>query len=133
MSAQAAFHAAMLAALRAAPDFGGALNGVFEGPPVKGSEPYAELGELLVTDWSTKDALGRELLSAIIIRDKAESPARAQALASAADGVMRALGPDIASFRVASLVLIRSRLIRAVPGGWTAIVEHRARLLTSST
>ncbi|MFM9827916.1 MAG: DUF3168 domain-containing protein [Sphingomonas sp.] len=133
MSAESVFHAAMLAALKAAPEFGGALNGVFEGPPVKGSEPYAQLGELLATDWSTKDALGRELLSAIIIRDKAESPVRAQALAGVADAVMRALAPNLAGFSIVSLVLIRSRLIRAVPGGWTAIVEHRARLLTQST
>lgn len=133
MSAESVFHAAMLAALKTAPGFGGLLNGVFEGPPVKATEPYAQLGELLSTDWGTKDALGRELLSAIIIRDKAENLQRAQGLAGAADAVMLALARDLPGFRVASLVLIRSRLIRGVPGGWTAIVEHRARLLTSST
>ena len=130
MSAESVFHAAMLAALRAAPDLAAGLNGVFEGPPVKASEPYAQLGELLATDWSTKDALGRELLSAVIIRDKAESPARVQALAGAADAAIRAIASDLEGFRIASLVLVRSRLIRAVPGGWTAIVEHRARLIT---
>lgn len=129
MSAEGAFHAAMLAALTQAGDFGGVLNGVFEGPAVKASEPYAEIGELLSTDWGTKDLAGRELRSAIIIRDRTDSPARLHALAAAADAAMATVPREIGGWRIASLVLLRTRIIRTAPGLWAAMVEHQIRLI----
>lgn len=135
MSAEWVFHAAMLAALKQAGDFGGALNGVFEGPAVKASEPYAELGELLSSDWGAKDLAGRELRSAIIIRDRTEGPARLHVLAAAADAAMATIPRDLlggqsgAGWRIASLVLLRTRIIRTAPGLWAAMVEHQIRLI----
>lgn len=133
MSAAALFHTTMLAALRADPDFGGALNGVFEGPAVKATAPYAELGELLVSDWGTKGLAGYELRPAIFIRDRAEGPARLHALAAAADAVMATLPADLADdlgvWRIVNLAPLRSRIIRDGPGAWVAIVEHRVLIL----
>lgn len=129
MSAEAIFHAAMLGALKQQGDVGGALNGVFEGPAVKASEPYAEIGELLSTDWGTKDLAGRELRSAIIIRDRAEGPARLHALAAAADAAMATIPRDLNGWRIASLTLLRTRIIRTAPGLWAAMVEHQIRLI----
>lgn len=133
MSAAALFHTAMLAALRSDPAFGGALNGVFEGPAVKATAPYAELGELLVSDWGAKDLAGVELRPAIFIRDRAEGPARLHTLAAAADAVMATIAADLADdsgvWRIASLAPLRSRIIRDGPGAWVAIVEHRVRIL----
>lgn len=133
-SAAGLFHAAMLAALREDPAFGGALNGVFEGPPVQATAPYAELGELLATDWGAKALAGAELRPAIIIRDQAEGPARLHALAAAADAVMAAIPaalgtPGMGAWQIASAALLRSRIIRDGPGAWVAIVEHRVRIL----
>lgn len=133
MTAEALLHAAILDALRDAGDFGGVINGVFEGPPVKATTPYAEIGELLSTDWSTKDLVGREMLSAVIVRDRAERPARVQALATAADDAVQAVPRDLSGWRIASLVLVRNRLINTAPGGWTAIVEHRVRMLNTGS
>lgn len=133
MSAAALFHTAILAALRSDPGFGGALNGVFEGPAVKATAPYAELGELLVSDWGAKGLAGYELRPAIFIRDRAEGPARLHALAAAADAVMAAIPADLADdlgvWRIVSLAPLRSRIIRDGPGAWVAIVEHRVRIL----
>lgn len=132
MSAEAIFHAAMLAALRGAGDFGGALNGVFEGSAIKASEPFAEIGELLSTDWGTKDRSGRELRSAIIIRDWAEGPGRLHRLAAAADAAMATIPRDSDGWRIASLVLLRTRIIRTAPGLWAAMVEHQIRMIEAS-
>ena len=136
MSAEAIFYAAMLAALKADADFGGVLNGVFEGPAVKASEPFAEIGELMSGDWATKDLDGRELRTAIIIRDRTDSPTRLHTLAAAADaamaGITRDLGSGAAGWRIASLVLLRTRIIRTAPGLWAAMVEHRIRLIQSN-
>lgn len=129
MSAAATFHEAMLAALRGADEFGGAINGVFEGPAVKATAPYAEIGDLLVSDWGTKDKAGAELRGAIIIRDRAEGPGRLHALAVAADAAVASVPRDLDGWRIASLVLLRSRIIRDAPGLWTALVEHRVRLI----
>ncbi len=133
MSAAALFHTTMLAALRADPDFGGALNGVFEGPAVKATAPYAELGELLVSDWGTKDLAGYELRPAIFIRDRAEGPTRLHALTAAADATMAGIPADVLGdpgvWRIVSLAPLRSRIIRDGPGAWVAIVEHRVRIL----
>lgn len=135
MSAAALFHTAMLAALRGDPAFGGALNGVFEGPALKATAPYAELGELLVSDWGAKELPGYELRPAIFIRDRTEGPARLHALASAADAAMAAIPADLAddlgNWRIVSLAPLRSRIIRDGPGAWVAIVEHRVRILAT--
>lgn len=136
-SAAGLFHTAMLAALRADAAFGGMLNGVFEGPAVQATAPFAELGELLATDWGVKGLAGIELRPAIIIRDRAEGPARLHALAAAADAVMAAIPavlgtPGMGTWQIASLVPLRSRIIRDGPGAWVAIVEHRVRIIQAN-
>ncbi len=106
------------------------LNGVFAGPPVRASEPWAELGELLSFDWSTKDIIGRELRTTIFLRDRGDSPARLYELAAAADAAVQGVARDLDGWRIASLVLTRTRVVRD-GGGWTAMVEHRVRMLAA--
>lgn len=127
MSAEAEFHRAMIAAIRHAP--GLALGGVFEGPAPKATPPYAEIGELLSTDWSTKDRIGRELRSLIQLRERAETAVPVHTRAAAIDTAIRAIDPALTGWRIASLVLVRSRIVRGGVGEWTALIEHRARLL----
>jgi len=129
MSADNELHLAIRAALLAAPSLAGAINGVFEGTPVKASPPYAELGEMLATDWGTKDSAGRELRTSLIIRDRAERPLRLHALAVAAEDAIAALAPALSGWRIISIALIRSRIVRDGPGQWVALIEHRFRLL----
>lgn len=128
MNAEQTWQATLLIMLRSI----NGLNGVYEGPPVKASEPWAELGELLSLDWSTKDMAGRELRSTVFVRDRTETPSRLHDLAAAVNGAVMATGPTLDDWRIASLVLIRTRIIRDRPGGWTAIIEHRVRMLQSS-
>jgi hypothetical protein len=130
MSAESVVHAAFVAALRDDAAFGGAINGVFEGPAVKASAPYAEVQPLIAVDWSTKDRAGRELRPAVTIRDAGEGPARLHALIGAACEAVVAMPRDLGDWRVASLVFVRSRMVREAAGRWAAIVEFRVRVLS---
>ncbi|MBA3878928.1 MAG: hypothetical protein C0500_04345 [Sphingobium sp.] len=127
MSAEAVFQAALTDALTSA--IGDRLNGVFEGPAVKATAPYAEIGELLSIDWSTKDAEGRELRSLIQLRDRAETAVRLQGLACDADAAIRGMAPALDGWQIASVVLVRNRIVRSGVGQWTALIEHRVRVL----
>lgn len=108
---------------------GARLNGIYEGPAVKATAPYAEIGELASIDWSTKDTEGRELRSLVQLRDRGESAARLHTLARDADAAIRALDPVLPGWRIVSLVLVRNRIVRSGVGQWSALIEHRARLL----
>lgn len=125
MSAESVVHSAVLAAARGV----AGLNGVFPGPTVKATLPYAELGEVLGGDWSVKDRVGRELRLIVTVRDAGDSPARAQALAGRIGAGIEALPRDLGGWCVASVVLVRSRFGAAAAGRWNASVEYRVRVL----
>lgn len=129
MSAEGAVHRALVAALRASAGFGGAVNGVFEGPAVKASPPSAEVQPLIAVDWSTKDRAGRELRPAVTIRDAGDRPDRLHALIGAACDAIQAMPREIEGWRVVSLVFSRSRMTREAAGRWAATVEYRVRVL----
>ena len=127
MSAEAVFQAALTKALTNA--IGDRLNGVFDGPAVKATAPYAEIGELLSIDWSTKDTEGRELRSLIQLRDLAETAVRLLALSDDADVAIRSIDPVLDGWRIASIALVRNRIVRSGVGQWTALIERRVRVL----
>jgi hypothetical protein len=127
--AGSALRTAMAAALRADPTLGAALNGVFPGPVARASTPYAEIAETLSTDWGTKDAIGREVRLAVLLRDATETPTRLTELAEAAEQAVLAMPRAVDGWHVASLTFVRSRIAGEAPGRWLAAVEFRARVL----
>lgn len=126
MSAAEAVQRALVTALR------GAGLAVYDGPPRQAAYPYAAISEGLASDWSTKDARGRELRLSIAIWDDAGAAARLHALAAAAEDAVDAMPRDLPGHRVASLVLLRSRIVRDPDGPWAARLDWRARLLETS-
>ncbi|QDZ08679.1 DUF3168 domain-containing protein [Sphingomonas panacisoli] len=129
MSAESVLAEAVLVALAAA--LGDQLNGVFDGPPVKASAPWVELGPLIAADWSTKDKSGREVRLALTVRDRADRPARTHALAAAAGGAVEAVPRDLSGWRIASLAFVRARVTGDRPGEWSASVEYQIKLLAT--
>lgn len=125
MSAESVLAEAALAALRAELE----VNGVFEGPPVKASEPWVELGPTIAVDWGTKDAAGREVRLVLIVRDRAERAARCHALAAAAGSVVEDLPRDLGGWRIASIAFVRARVVGDRPGEWSAQVEYQVKML----
>lgn len=129
--ATAAARAALATLLRADPVLAATLNGVFEGPAVRASPPFAEIGEAVSGDWGTKDRAGRELRLAVILRDAAETATRIATLAAAVEAAVPGLPRDLPGWRVASVVFLRSRIAGDGPGRWIAAVEFRVRMLAS--
>lgn len=125
MSVQAMLQAAMAAALE-----GLDVTGVFDAPPVRAGLPYAVVEEAVLADWSTKDMAGREGRLAVLVHDSGERPVRLRGLAGAAEdaiaGMTRELGEG---WRVVTLVLARSRIVRERDGRWVAMSEWRVRML----
>ncbi|MCM8729702.1 DUF3168 domain-containing protein [Hephaestia sp. GCM10023244] len=129
MSAESVLHAALVTALRDADALRSALNGVFDGPPVQATPPFAEVQPMLAIDWGMKDRAGRELRPAVIVRDAAETPARLHALADAVVAAVATMPRDPDGWRVASSVFVRSRMLREAPGRWAMAIEFRVRMM----
>lgn len=125
IGAVAAVRAGVLARLRAI----GGVNGVWEGAGVSAAVPFVLLGDVVASDWSTKDAMGRELRVAVTVRDRGDSPVRASELAAAVEAAVAGLPRELDGWRVASVVLLRSSVVASGKGQWAAMVDHRVRVL----
>jgi hypothetical protein len=125
MSAESVLQAAVLAKLRAV----AGLNGVYVGPPVRATPPFAELGETIAIDWGAKDRVGRELRVLVTVRDAGETTVRLAALTGNVGAAIEALPRDLTGWRVASVVLARSRSWGTSPGQWSASMDYRIRMM----
>ncbi len=127
MSVQAVLQAALaeaLAEIEAA---------VFDAPPVRAARPYAVIEEALLGDWSTKDMAGREGRLAVTLYDGGERPVRLRALLGAVEDAVEAMPRDLGGgWRVVTLVLARSRVVREGESRWMAVSEWRVRMLRGS-
>jgi hypothetical protein len=133
MSANRVLHDALCAALRGHAPLAAAVTGVFDSPPRRAAVPYAVVDEPLLADWSTKDMAGREGRIAVLLHDEGEAPARLRDLIGAAEAGIEAMPRAIgAGWRLASLVLLRSRIARDRDGRWAAMSEWRVRMLRES-
>jgi hypothetical protein len=133
MSAELAVRAAVLSALRGDAALMGLTNGMYDGPPVKASEPYALVGEAIGSDWGTKDAEGREVRIALSLFDRQETPVRLGEMMGLAHAAVRAMGGMADGWRIAGVALVRSRTAGAREpgrdGGWSAVADYRVRVM----
>ncbi len=106
-----------------------ALNGVYDGPPLTAAFPYALVETGPESDWSHKTGEGRELRVSILVRDKGEKPRRLRILAEAVEAAIGGIEPDLAGWRLISLVFLRESMLRETGAAWIAAIEYRARLL----
>jgi hypothetical protein len=106
---------------------------VFDGPPAGALTPFVAIGDGGATDWSTKDARGREIRLSIAIHDDGAVPARLHGLAAAAEDAIEAMPRALPGHRIASLVLLRSLIVRPAGAPWAARLDYRVRTLETST
>ena len=125
MSADSVLQSTVLVRLRQV----AGLNGVYLGPPVRGTPPFAELGELIAIDWGVKDRAGRELRLLVSVRDAGETPVRVATLAAAVGSAIEGMPRDLPGWRIASVALARSRNWGTSPGQWSASVDYRIRMM----
>lgn len=129
MSAESVLQAALLAVLRGDATLSAGLNGVFEGPAVKASLPFAELGPLLSVDWGTKTAAGREVRISVTVHAAGETGAVVQMPADAVGAAIERLPRALTGWRVASVVFVRLRMLPGGAGQWAAVIEYRVRMM----
>jgi hypothetical protein len=120
---------ALVTALEAHPALADALTGVFDGPPPHAAYPYISIADGLVTDWSTKTATGREIRLALTVWDDGEEASRLHDLMGHVEDAVAALPRDLAGWRIASCVFLRSLIARDPAGPWAGLVEYRVRIL----
>lgn len=106
---------------------------VFDGPPPDAATPFVAIDGGVSGDWSTKDARGREHRLSIAIRSDGAVPAALHALAAAAEDAIEAMPRDLPGHRIASLVLLRSLIVRADAAPWAARLDYRIRTLEIAT
>ncbi|AJP73131.1 tail completion protein gp17 [Sphingomonas hengshuiensis] len=132
MSVQGILQEALRAALAGHAPLAGAVTAIFDAPPVRAARPYALIDEAVLVDWGTKDMAGREGRIAVRIFDSGERPVRLRGLAGAAEDAVAAMPVVLGEgWRIASLVLLRSRIVREGEARWVATSEWRVRLLRS--
>ena len=130
MSVGELLQAALAAALREDAVLAEGLTAVFDALPVRSARPWALVEEPALTDRGTKDAAGREARIAVVLHDTGERPVRLRGLAGAVEQVVAALPAELGEgWRIASLALLRSRVLREGEGRWAALVEFRVRML----
>lgn len=132
MSAQVAVRAAVIAALRSDTALMGGINALFDGTPVRASAPYAVVGECIASEWGAKDVDGRELRLSISLHDAGETPGRLAEVLARVEVVLRAMAGVAGTWRIVSVRLLRSRVMKASGrDGWQAVVDYRMRVVAS--
>ena len=124
-----ALQAAAVAALSAHPLLAAQLTGIYDGPPPRAAFPYVAVADGLVSDWSTKTQKGREIRLAFTVWDDGEAATRLADLMGHVDDALLAMPRDLSRWRIATVVFLRSMIVRDPAGPWAGLVEHRVRLL----
>ena len=124
-----ALQAAAVAALSAHPVLAAQLTGIYDGPPPRAAFPYIAVTDGVTSDWGTKTKQGREIRLAFTVWDDGEAASRLTNLMGHVDDALLAIPRDLPGWRIASLVFLRSIILRDPAGPWAGLVEHRVRLL----
>ena len=106
------------------------IGRVYDAPPLQAALPHAVVAVDSESDWSHKSGLGRALRIAASIR-QGERPERLRGLAGEAEAALAALGGDLPGWQLVTMRFLRTRIVRAAGGEWTAIIEFQVRLLAA--
>jgi Protein of unknown function (DUF3168) len=123
---------ALINTIEAHPALADALTGVYDGPPPHAAFPYLAIADGVVSDWSTKTAIGREIRLALTVWDDGQEAARLHDLIGHVEDAVAALPRDLPGWRIASCVFLRSLVARDPAGPWAGLVEYRVRMLAAS-
>ncbi|UVO52970.1 hypothetical protein [Sphingomonas sp. SUN039] len=129
MTAGEAVRAAVVAGMLARAEFTG-IDGLRR-ETAANALPQARVEAGVSGDWSTKDAVGREVRAVATIRVARGQAMRLPMMVAAAENVGTALSGDLGGWQVGSAVLVRSRSFDAPDGTKAATVEHRVRVLAA--
>ncbi len=120
---------AAVSALEAHPVLAAELTGIYDGPPPRAGFPYVSIADGITSDWSTKTAIGREIRLALTLWDDCGEASRLPDLIGHIEDAIAAMPRDLPGWRIASLVFLRSVVVRDAAGPWAGLVEYRFRML----
>lgn len=121
--------AAAVSVLEAHPVLAIELAGIYDGPPPRAAFPYVSIADAITSDWSTKTEVGREIRLALTVWDNNEEASRLSSLITHVEDAIVAMPRDLPGWRIASLVFLRSMVLRDAAGPWAGMVEYRVRML----
>ena len=124
-----AVQTAAIAALETHPGLSAALMGVYDGVPPLSPFPYISIADGLVSDWSTKTAVGREVRLALTVWDDGEDATQLHSFMGHVEEAVAAMARDLPGWRIASTVFLRSLIARDPAGPWAGLVEHKVRVM----
>lgn len=119
----------MIAAIAADPALSAVLAGAFRIAPPRAACPHVSIGEVIATDWGTKDVPGREVRVTLQIEDAGDDADRLGRIAADVEAAIDRLPREAEGWRIASLVLLRTRRVRRAERRHAHTLEYRARLL----
>jgi hypothetical protein len=123
--------AALVAWLAADPSLATQLNAVTEEAPARVSLPWLAIAASGSADWSTKDAIGREVRVALELHCRGDRPDAAADLVSAIEARIAALPRAQSGFSVITTQFLRARAEQRGESRRAILLEYRFRLLSS--
>lgn len=105
------------------------LSSVSDGVPIQAGDAHAVVEMGPETDWGHKNGAGAEIRFAVLVRCGGERPDRARRMIGAARSQVEAIGPELQGWRLISLAMMRTRVLREPGPRWTGTAEYRARML----
>ena len=130
-----ALRSAVHAALSADAGLSATLNRVSDGAAERAAPPWAEVGEMLGSDWGAKDRPGREVRLTVTLFDRAQGAdggTRISALIAGVERVLDGLPRVIGGFETSGAVIVRTRLTQRSDGLRSAAIDLRIRGLQLS-
>jgi hypothetical protein len=125
---QGAAGALVMALVTALRDVSG-ISQVSDGTPIQAGDAAVVVDAGPEIDWGFKGGEGAEVRLAILLTCAGEAPARARMLGERVRAAAVTIGPDLGGWRLVSMVMLRSRLLREKGPKWIAFAENRARMM----
>jgi hypothetical protein len=123
--------AALAAWLRADPALA-AINAVTEEAPLRATPPWLAIAASTSTDWSTKDATGREVRVALELHCRGDDPATAAILVGAIEARVHAMPPAQDGFAIVTTQFMRARAEQRANNTRSVLLEFRFRMLADT-
>ena len=124
-----ALRSALVAWLAADPLLAAELNAVVEEAPSRTNLPWLAIATSASTDWSVKDAPGREVRVALELHCRGDAPDSAASLVSAIEARIEALPRTQPGFHLATIQFLRARAEQRRESRRVILLEYRFRLL----
>ena len=122
----------LLAALNADPSLPTFVTGIYDGAPARAKYPYIVVSDSMALDWSTKSGTGRDVSLIVTLWDNSNTPAVMHTIMALIENAVPMMARTLPGWQIVTLNFVRSRLLRTAAGPWSGLVEHRAKLISTS-